>query len=204
MSNFSRALDGTNSPCLVCSMSLYGQKLPKDQNCYSHASLAYGSVDRKLECKVTGSPVISFKWFKDEMEISSTGTVHLFFITTQLTGPLPFVQLSQAMTSSSLPEPPCILEKPESMNVLPGSKVLFNFQCIVAGSPNLSVQWQKDENWILEDAKIERTFENNVATLRIPVCEATHSGRYSCQVVNEAGQDKCFATLTVQGILVLS
>ena len=25
-----------------------------------------------LECKVTGSPVISFKWFKDEMEISSS------------------------------------------------------------------------------------------------------------------------------------
>lgn len=26
----------------------------------------------KLECKVTGSPVVSFKWFKDEMEISSS------------------------------------------------------------------------------------------------------------------------------------
>ena len=25
----------------------------------------------RLECKVTGSPVITFKWFKDEMEISS-------------------------------------------------------------------------------------------------------------------------------------
>lgn len=25
----------------------------------------------RLECKVTGSPVISFKWFKDEMEIGS-------------------------------------------------------------------------------------------------------------------------------------
>lgn len=26
----------------------------------------------KLECSATGSPVISFKWFKDEMEISSS------------------------------------------------------------------------------------------------------------------------------------
>ena len=25
----------------------------------------------RLECKVTGSPAITFKWFKDEMEISS-------------------------------------------------------------------------------------------------------------------------------------
>lgn len=26
----------------------------------------------RLECSATGSPVISFKWFKDEMEISSS------------------------------------------------------------------------------------------------------------------------------------
>lgn len=76
---------------------------------------------------------------------------------------------------------------------------MAEFMCVVKGSPTLSVQWQKDDNWILEDSKIERKFENNVATLRIPVCEATHSGKYTCQVVNEAGQDKCFATLTVQG-----
>lgn len=25
----------------------------------------------RLECKVTGSPIISFKWFKDAMEINS-------------------------------------------------------------------------------------------------------------------------------------
>lgn len=80
---------------------------------------------------------------------------------------------------------------------------MAEFQCIVEGSPTLSVQWKKDENWILEDPKIERTFENNVAILRIPASEVTHSGKYTCQVVNEAGQDKCFATLTVQGIPVL-
>lgn len=67
------------------------------------------------------------------------------------------------------------------------------------GSLPLTVQWQKDEHWIPEDSKIERTFENKEATLRFPACEATHSGKYTCQVVNEAGQDKCFATLVVQG-----
>lgn len=72
-------------------------------------------------------------------------------------------------------------------------------QCAVKGSPTISVQWQKDEHWILEDLKFERSFENNVATLRIPACEAAHSGRYSCQVGNEAGQDRCSASLTVQG-----
>ena len=77
------------------------------------------------------------------------------------------------------------------------------FHCTVKGSPTLSVQWQKDERWILEDPKIERTFENNVAMLRIPACEASHSGKFTCQVTNEAGQDRCFAMLTVQGIALL-
>lgn len=77
---------------------------------------------------------------------------------------------------------------------------MAEFCCVVEGSSTLSVQWQKDDNWILEDPKIERTFENNVAILKIPACEAAHSGKYSCQVVNEAGQAKCSATLTVQGL----
>uniref|UniRef100_A0A3P9J2G0 Ig-like domain-containing protein n=1 Tax=Oryzias latipes TaxID=8090 RepID=A0A3P9J2G0_ORYLA len=78
---------------------------------------------------------------------------------------------------------------------------MAEFQCAVTGSPTFSVQWQKDDSWIMEDPKMERTFENNVATLRIPACEAMHSGRYTCQVSNEAGQDKCSASLIVQGKL---
>lgn len=77
------------------------------------------------------------------------------------------------------------------------------FKCVVKGSPILTIQWQKDETWILEDPKIEKTFENNVATLRIPACESTHSGRYTCQAMNEAGQVKCFATLLVEGWLFI-
>lgn len=72
------------------------------------------------------------------------------------------------------------------------------------GSLPLSVQWQKDDNWIPEDPVFERKFENKEATLRIAACEATHSGKYTCQVVNEAGQDTCFASLIVQGTSALS
>lgn len=36
------------------------------------AKLITSGDSTRLECKVTGSPVISFKWFKDEMEISSS------------------------------------------------------------------------------------------------------------------------------------
>ncbi|KAM7407985.1 hypothetical protein PAMA_003630 [Pampus argenteus] len=102
-------------------------------------------------------------------------------------------------TTLSLKEPPTFTQRIENTATVLGK--MAEFQCVVAGSPTLSVQWKKDENWILEDPKIERTFENNVASLMIPACEASQSGKYTCQVVNEAGQDKCFATLTVQGIL---
>lgn len=98
----------------------------------------------------------------------------------------------------SIVEPPTFTKRIENTATVLGK--MAEFQCVVKGSPTLSVQWQKDENWILEDPKIERSFENNVAILRIPVCEVTHSGKYTCQVVNEAGQDKCFASLMVQGI----
>lgn len=78
------------------------------------------------------------------------------------------------------------------------------FKCVVKGSPPLTIQWQKDETWILEDAEIEKSFVNNAAMLRIPICQSNHSGRYTCQATNDAGQKKCFATLLVQGLLFMA
>ena len=81
---------------------------------------------------------------------------------------------------------------------------MATFQCVVKGSPPLSVQWQNNDKWILDDPTIESTLRDNVATLTIPVCEACHSGQYTCLVNNEAGQDKCFATLMVQGLSLIT
>lgn len=89
------------------------------------------------------------------------------------------------------------VKKIENISTILGDVAVF--RCTVDGSLPLCVQWQKDENCIAEDPTIERWFENKEATLRIPACEATHSGKYTCLVVNDAGQDRCFATLKVQG-----
>lgn len=97
----------------------------------------------------------------------------------------------------SLLVPPAFVKKIENVSTVLGDVAVFC--CVVEGSLPLYVQWQKDESWIPEDPLIERKFENKQATLRIPACDVTHSGKYTCQVVNEAGQDKCFASLTVQG-----
>uniref|UniRef100_A0A3Q3XA73 Ig-like domain-containing protein n=1 Tax=Mola mola TaxID=94237 RepID=A0A3Q3XA73_MOLML len=40
---------------------------------------------------------------------------------------------------------------------------------------------------------------NNVACLLITPVAISHGGKYSCQAENEAGRQKCEATLTVQG-----
>ena len=89
------------------------------------------------------------------------------------------------------------VKKMENVSSVLGDAVVFC--CVVDGSRPLSVEWMKDENWIPEDSKIERKFETKEATLTIPACEAAHSGTFTCRVVNEAGQDKCFATLVVRG-----
>uniref|UniRef100_A0A8C4IH55 Ig-like domain-containing protein n=1 Tax=Dicentrarchus labrax TaxID=13489 RepID=A0A8C4IH55_DICLA len=165
-----------------------------------------------LQCQIAGTGPFEITWHKDAKEIKPSAK-HGF---SQINGTVGLevhkcdavdvgeyqctvaneVGSCTCKSTLNLKEPPTFTKKIDNTATVLGK--MAEFQCIVEGSPTLSVQWQKDENWIFEDPKIERTFENNVATLRIPACEATHSGKYTCQVVNEAGQDKCVATLTVQ------
>ncbi|KAM4560777.1 titin-like [Fundulus diaphanus] len=165
-----------------------------------------------FECQVAGTGPFEITWHKDGKEIKPSAK-HGF---SQMNDTLALeihrcdgvdvgeyqctvaneVGSCTCKTTMSLKVAPTFTRRMEDSVTVLGK--LAEFQCVVVGSPTLSVQWQKDESWILEDPNIERTFENNVATLRIAACEASQAGRYTCQVINEAGQDKCFATLTVQ------
>uniref|UniRef100_A0A8C1MWU8 Titin n=1 Tax=Cyprinus carpio TaxID=7962 RepID=A0A8C1MWU8_CYPCA len=155
----------------------------------------------QLECLVSGSLPITVTWFKENKEIETdekhkciffenAASLEISHLDSSDSGNYTCIAKNQAGTVH------CSSQTTLSIKVL-GKTV--EFKCVVRGSPPLSIQWQKDENWILEDPSIERTFLNSIATLRIPVCESIHSGRYTCQAVNEAGQEKCFATLVVQG-----
>uniref|UniRef100_A0A672FZ46 Ig-like domain-containing protein n=1 Tax=Salarias fasciatus TaxID=181472 RepID=A0A672FZ46_SALFA len=165
-----------------------------------------------FDCKLAGSAPFNVTWFKDQKPIKSSQKflivdgekvglkvqdcreedvgAYRCVVTNE-------VGSCESFASLSLKVPPIFVKKIENVSTVVGDVAVFS--CLVDGSPPLSVQWQKDENWISEDPKIQRTFENNQAFLRIPACEATHGGRYTCQAVNEAGQDKCVATLIVQG-----
>uniref|UniRef100_A0A671SBX2 Titin n=1 Tax=Sinocyclocheilus anshuiensis TaxID=1608454 RepID=A0A671SBX2_9TELE len=147
-----------------------------------------------FECQVKGTAPFEVTWQKDSKDIKSS----LKHVILQKNGSIMTLDV-QKCDALDVGEYQCIVanERIENVVTVLGKKV--EFKCVVRGSPPLSIQWQKDENWILEDPSIERTFLNSIATLRIPVCESIHSGRYTCQAVNEAGQEKCFATLVVQG-----
>ncbi|XP_078084631.1 myosin light chain kinase, smooth muscle-like [Mustelus asterias] len=55
----------------------------------------------------------------------------------------------------------------------------------------------KDDDDIKEDDNLAICFENNTAILKIIAGETKHGGKYICQAKNDAGIEKCFATLTV-------
>lgn len=96
-----------------------------------------------------------------------------------------------------LSESPCILEKPESINVLPGSKVQFSVQ--FSGTPPLTTKWFKSNKEILSSADWSVIKDNTSSTLELFFAKTTDSGDYVCQIQNDVGSASCQATLFVKG-----
>ena len=97
----------------------------------------------------------------------------------------------------SLPEPPCILEKPESMSVLPGSKVQFNV--LLSGTPPLTIKWFKNKKEILSSAGCSVTKDNTCSSLELFFVKTSDSGEYVCEIQNDVGSTSCQTTLFVKG-----
>lgn len=73
-------------------------------------------------------------------------------------------------------------------------------QGTVKGSAPITVKWMKNGEILrYDDPNIKEVFENNVASLSITTVAISHGGKYTCQAQNDAGQQSCEATLTVQG-----
>ncbi len=95
-------------------------------------------------------------------------------------------------------EPPTFSKRVESATAVLGNTV--KLQGTIKGSAPITVKWMKDSEILRnDDPNIKMVFENNVASLSITIVAISHGGKYSCQAENEAGQQKCEATLTVQG-----
>lgn len=102
------------------------------------------------------------------------------------------------LTCDVFVEPPSFSKRVESVTAVLGNAV--KLQGSLKGSAPITVKWMKDSEILRDDdPNIKMVFENNVASLSITAVAISHGGKYSCQAENEAGQQKCEATLTVQG-----
>ena len=71
----------------------------------------------------------------------------------------------------------------------------------IKGSAPITVKWMKDAELLREDdCNVKITFQNNIAAVLISAVDICHGGKYICQAENEAGQQKCEASLAIQGL----
>lgn len=105
---------------------------------------------------------------------------------------------SNSVFTCMLLEPPTFSKRFESATAVLGNTV--KLQGTIKGSAPITVKWMRDSEILRDDyPNIKMVFENNVASLEITTVAINHGGKYLCQAENEAGHQKCEATLTVQG-----
>ena len=63
----------------------------------------------------------------------------------------------------------------------------------------MTVTWMKDDHEVKDSEHVQISFENRTAVLYISSVQLKHSGKYTCMAQNEAGSQKCIATLVVKG-----
>ncbi|XP_078540256.1 titin-like [Lissotriton helveticus] len=168
--------------------------------------------DMTLDCEVTGTPPFDVAWLRNNKEIRSSKkyaitqkdsvfTINILKCDASDAGEYLCIVSNPAGSCSCtapvrLKEPPSFVQKIENVSTVLESSAIF--QCTVTGSSPLSMSWIKDGRVVDEGDNVSLSFENNVATLTIFTVERSHSGRYTCQAVNDAGTEKCFASLQVQ------
>lgn len=75
-------------------------------------------------------------------------------------------------------------------------------RAVVEGFQPISVVWLKDKGEVIRETEnIRISFIDNVASLQLASPEASNSGKYVCQIQNDAGKRECSAVLTVLGQL---
>lgn len=72
-------------------------------------------------------------------------------------------------------------------------------QCSVKGSPELHIHWFCNERELNDGEKYKLSFKNGVAILEILNLVVADSGRYSCEVSNNAGSESCSTLVAVKG-----
>lgn len=94
-------------------------------------------------------------------------------------------------------EPPSFIEKPQNMEVLPGTNITFS--ATVKGSAPLKLKWFRGSTEIVSGKGCAVALRGDTATLELFQIAKSHAGDYTCQVSNDAGMDDCSVNLFVKG-----
>lgn len=95
------------------------------------------------------------------------------------------------------PEPPNIIEKPESQSVIPGTRVKFSV--LISGTPPFTIKWFKDKKEVLTGADCSVQKDDSSSSVELFFTKPSHSGEYICEISNDVGSDSCQTTLFVKG-----
>lgn len=96
-------------------------------------------------------------------------------------------------------EPPVFTLKPETQEVIPGSTVVL--KAAFTGTVPFTIKWFREEKEMLTGGTCFIKKEATSSTLELHSVKPSQSGRYTCQVSNDAGKVSCTADLFVKGAL---
>uniref|UniRef100_A0A3P9Q041 Ig-like domain-containing protein n=1 Tax=Poecilia reticulata TaxID=8081 RepID=A0A3P9Q041_POERE len=192
--------------------TLYVKEPPEFTEKPENQDLVTSGVSIRLECKVSGSPVISFKWFKDEMEISSSpkytisvsdveATLEILNCATGDSGDYVCVASSEAgsdrcSSTVTVKEPPVFVRSLEAKDVVKGSEMMLEGQ--VSGSAPFTVSFYKNAKAIRNDKRHKITVKEDLVALQVQAVEAGDVGLYQCTVENEVGLSTCECQVTLK------
>uniref|UniRef100_A0A8C0PAT5 Ig-like domain-containing protein n=1 Tax=Canis lupus familiaris TaxID=9615 RepID=A0A8C0PAT5_CANLF len=173
-------------------------------------SIKGSSID--LECIVAGSHPISIQWFKDDQEISASEKYKFSFHDNTA-----FLEISHLEGSDSgtytcsatnkaghnqcsghltVKEPPYFVEKPQSQDVNPSTRV--QLKALVGGTAPMTIKWFKD-NKELHSGAARSVWKDDTSTiLELFSAKSADSGTYICQLSNDVGTATSKATLFVK------
>ncbi|KAM9709480.1 titin-like isoform 1-T1 [Menidia menidia] len=107
------------------------------------------------------------------------------------------VSVSPVCERHTLPEPPSFVRKMEpKLTWKQGAAA--RLQCSVSGSPELSVHWFCNERELGPRGRHRLGLQGGVASLELPEPLVADSGRYTCEVSNQAGSESCSSLVAVK------
>lgn len=94
-------------------------------------------------------------------------------------------------------EPPLFTAKPSNQDVKPGTTV--SFKAGFTGTAPLAVKWFREEKEIVSGGSYFIKKDASGSSLELSSVKPSDSGKYTCQVSNDAGKVDCTAALFVKG-----